>query len=630
MIRAAVACVLGLAAAASEAATTKVDHRTLYERAKQARVTLDKSAALQKKTAEWVRVIEAYRKVVNNYPQSPYCDNALRDIGDLYATMATKFKTPRYRTQAVEAYRDLVSEYPSSSLGEESLFKVFQLASASKDEKQIADATEAYLDAFPDGKNARAVKAVIKNKAAPSPPPPGTAKVFGSTLRFWSGPTSTRVVLELEKQVQILDQQRLTNPDRVFIDLADTRLHPKQGLQVFPVGDGILEDVNIGQNRPGVVRVVLKFKTARDHRVFFLPDPTRLVIDVNSTPPKTPAPAIAENFPTPAPGEFDPVGPTPTATPSPYTGTEPRPAPTPTPAARAEVRVAANPTAAPPPPPPREKRNGPNLYEQLGLGVRTIVIDAGHGGHDPGCSGPGGLQEKELVLSVALRLEKLIRSEIRGADVIMTRSRDEFVPLVERTAIANTKGADLFLSIHANSSPNRSASGLETYILSLARSREERELAQRENEMSEQSMHDLQGLIQAIEAKRDESVDFAATVQGAMVANLQPHNPLVKDRGVRRAPLLVLVGSNMPAILAEIAFLSNPHEERLLGTSDYRDRIARSLLVGVRQYLETVKRRPAPSPQLTANSRRSTVASSGRVLPPLPAEPTSRRSRSRR
>jgi len=629
MIRAALLCGLGLAAAASQAATTaKPDHHTLYERAKQARVSLDKSAALQKKTAEWARVIEAYRRVVNNYPQSPYCDNALLAIGDLYGVMSSRFKTPRYRTQAIEAYRDLVAEYPSSSYGEEALFKVFQLASASKDEKQVADATEAYLDAFPDGKNARAVKAVIKNKAAPSPPPPGTAKVFGSTLRFWSGPTSTRVVLELEKQVQILDQQRLTNPDRVFIDLGNTRLHPKQGLQVFPVGDGILEDVNIGQNRPGVVRVVLKFKTARDHRVFFLPDPTRLVIDVNSTPPKTPAPAIAENFPTPAPGEFDPVGPTPTATPSPYIGgTEPRPAPTPTPAARAEVRAASNPTA---PPPPREKRNGPNLYEQLGLGVRTIVIDAGHGGHDPGCSGPGGLQEKELVLSVALRLEKLIRSEIKGADVIMTRSRDEFIPLVERTAIANTKGADLFLSIHANSSPNRSASGLETYILSLARSREERELAQRENEMSEQSMHDLQGLIQAIEAKRDESVDFAATVQGAMVANLQPHNPLVKDRGVRRAPLLVLVGSNMPAILAEIAFLSNPHEERLLGTSEYRDRIARSLLVGVRQYLETVKRRPAPSPQLTANSRRSTVASSGRVLPPLPAEPTSRRSRSRR
>jgi len=478
------------------------------------------------------------------------------------------------------------------------------------------------------------VKAVIKNKAAPSPPPPGLAKVFGSTLRFWSGPTSTRVVLEMERQVQILDQQRLTGPDRVFIDLADTRLHPKQGLQVFPVGDGILEDVNIGQNRGNVVRVVLKFKTARDHRVFFLPDPARLVIDVNSTPPKTPAPAIAENFPTPAPGEFDPVTPTATPTPSPYAGAiEARPVPTPS---RAEVKTAGAATSSPPPVAVPVDPDGPiSIYKQLGLGVRTIVIDAGHGGHDPGCIGPGGLQEKDLVLDVARRLEKMVRSEIKGAQVIMTRSQDEFVPLVERTAIANTKGADLFLSIHANSSRNRTASGLETYILSFTRNREEQELALRENEMSEETFKDFQGLVQAITltGKRDESRDFAANVQGAMVANLRPHNSLVKDRGVRRAPLLVLVGSNMPAVLAEIAFVSHPQEEKLLRTSEYRDRIARSLLVGVRQYLEVINHKPAPTAsthQLTSNGRRSTVASSGRVLPPLPAEPTSRRSRSRR
>jgi N-acetylmuramoyl-L-alanine amidase len=629
MIRALVVCALGLAAAASEAATAKADHRTLYNRAKQAHTALTKSAALQKKTSEWTRVIEAYRSVVHHYPQSPYCDNALLAVGDLYGQMAARFKTPRYRTQATEAYRDLVAEYPSSSYGEEAMFKAFQLASASKDEKKVAEATEAYLEAFPDGKNARAVKAVIKNKAAPSPPPPGLTKVFADKLRFWSGPTSTRVVLELENQVPILDQQRLTNPDRVFIDLGTTRLHPKLTKQVFPVGDGLLESVHVGQNRPDVVRVVLYFKTARDHKIFFLPgqDNTapRLVVDVNTAPPDKPTTTVADGFPTPAPGEFDAI--TPTPTPSPYTGTiDARPAPTPTPAARAEVKVAETAPAPAVPAPTRNPDGRISLSQQLGLGVRTIVIDAGHGGHDPGCIGRGGQQEKELVLSVALRLEKLIRSEIKGAQVIMTRSRDEFIPLHERTAIANSKGADLFLSIHANSSPNRSASGLETYILSLARTREEAELAQRENEMSEQTMHDLQGLVQAIVAKRDESGDFASTVQGAMVANLKPHNALVKDRGVRRAPLLVLVGSNMPAILAEIGFLSNPQEERLVKTSEYRDRIARSLFVGVRQYLDTLNRRPAP--QLTANSGRSTVKTSGRVLPPL--EPSSRRSRSRR
>jgi N-acetylmuramoyl-L-alanine amidase len=627
MIRALVVCVLGLAAAASEAATAKPDDRTLYSRAKQAQTALSKSAALQKKTAEWTRVVEAYRRVVHNYPQSPYCDNSLLAIGDLYGAMATRFKTPRFRTDAITAYRDLVAEYPSSSYSEEALFKVFQLASASKEEKQIAEATEAYLEAFPDGKNARAVKAVIKNKAAPSPPPPGLARVFGDKLRFWSGPTSTRVVLEMEKQARILHQERLTDPDRVFIDLDNTRLHPKQGLQVFPVGDGLLEDVNIGQNRPGVVRVVLKFKKARDHKVFFLPaqgnTAPRLVIDVNSTAPEKPATAVADGFPTPAPGEFDAI--TPTPTPSPYTeAVGARPAPTPTPA-RADVKVAGDPA---PTPTPTSQDSRLSLAKQLGLGARTIVIDAGHGGHDPGCIGPGGQQEKELVLSVALRLEKLIKSEIKGAQVIMTRARDEFIRLDERTAIANTKGADLFLSIHANSSRSRTASGLETYILSMARNKEDEDLAARENEMSQETLKDLGGLVQAIllNSKLDESRDFAASVQGAMVTNLRPHNPLVKDRGVRRAPLLVLVGSNMPAVLAEIGFLSNPQEEKLVRSSEYRDRIARSLLVGVQQYLETLNR--APVQQLTANSGRSTVKTSGRVLPPL--EPPSRRSRSRR
>lgn len=625
MTRALVMGMLGLAAAA-ESATAKPDHHALYRHATTAHAKLNASAVLQKKTSQWISVIEAYRRVVHHYPQSGYCDNALLAIGDLYGGMSSRFKTPQFRTRAIEAYRALVAEYPSSPKSEEALYKVFQLAAASKDGKQIAQATEAYLEAFPDGKNARAVKAVIKNKAAPSPPPPGLGKVFGDTLRFWSGPTSTRVVLEMDKQVRILHQERLSNPDRVFIDLEDTRLHPKQSLQVFPVDDGLLQDVNIGQNRPGVVRVVLKFKTARDHKAFFLPDPVRLVIDVNSTPPEKPVPTtVAEAFPTPEPGEFDVA--TPTPTPSPYTGTvEARPVstPTPVPAPRADVRSAAHSSPAPTP------DHGPTLYRQLGLGVRTIVIDAGHGGHDPGCIGQGGLQEKELVLSVALRLEKLIRSEMKGVDVIMTRSRDEFVPLVERTAVANQKGADLFLSIHANSSRNRTASGLETYILSFTHNKEEQELAQRENEMSQETFNNFQGLLQAIAltGKRDESREFASSVQQSMVSNLRPHNPLVKDRGVRKAPLLVLVGSNMPAVLAEIAFVSNPQEEKLLRTSEYRDRIARSLLAGVRQYMETLNR--APVQQLTAKSGRSTVKSGGRVLPPLPVEPASRRSRSRR
>jgi N-acetylmuramoyl-L-alanine amidase len=281
-------------------------------------------------------------------------------------------------------------------------------------------------------------------------------------------------------------------------------------------------------------------------------------------------------------------------------------------------RVAAPAAAALPPPttaaapvPPQANRAGTySLARQLGLGARKIVIDAGHGGHDPGTIGRGGLQEKSLVLDVALRLEKLVRSEL-GADVVMTRSTDVFIPLEERTAIANARGADLFLSIHANSSRNPGARGIETYFLNFAKNRHAQEVAARENAISAATLKDLQGLVRAIalNSKIDESRDFAAAVQEAMVEQIRPHYPDVRDRGVHAAPFYVLIGANMPSILAEIAFVSHPHEERLLKGPEHRQRIARSLLEGVRVYLDALNR--TQTRQLTTRPRPSRVRTAG-------------------
>jgi N-acetylmuramoyl-L-alanine amidase len=248
---------------------------------------------------------------------------------------------------------------------------------------------------------------------------------------------------------------------------------------------------------------------------------------------------------------------------------------------------------------------------QLGLDARRIVIDAGHGGHDPGTIGRGGLQEKDLVLDVAQRLERLIRAELKGAEVVMTRSTDVFIPLEERTAIANTRKADLFLSIHANSSRSSRARGIETYFLNLAMNPHAEEVAARENAISEATIKDLQNLARAItlNSKIDESRDFAASVQRAMVDSLRSAYPAVQDRGVHTAPFYVLIGANMPSILAEIAFVSHPDEEKLLKRAEFRDRIARSLLEGVRTYLDAL--RGSQSRQLTGAAPRSTVAGRG-------------------
>jgi N-acetylmuramoyl-L-alanine amidase len=246
-----------------------------------------------------------------------------------------------------------------------------------------------------------------------------------------------------------------------------------------------------------------------------------------------------------------------------------------------------------------------SLARQLGLGARRIVIDAGHGGHDPGTIGRRGLQEKDLVLDVALRLDRLVRQEL-GAEVILTRSTDVFIPLEERTAIANSRGADLFLSIHANASRNAGARGIETYFLNFARSPHAEEVAARENAISAATLKDLQNLVKAIatNSKIDESRDFAAAVQENMVAGARQQHA-VADRGVHTAPFYVLIGANMPAVLAEIAFVTNPEDEKLLRDSDYREMIARSLLRGVRSYLEALNR--TQMRQLTDASRRSTV-----------------------
>lgn len=228
-----------------------------------------------------------------------------------------------------------------------------------------------------------------------------------------------------------------------------------------------------------------------------------------------------------------------------------------------------------------------SLIRALGLKIGRIVVDAGHGGHDTGTIGPNGLLEKDLVLDVALRLGKLLEDKL-GADVVYTRKDDTFIPLETRTAVANQNQADLFISIHANSSRDPSARGVETYYLNFTRSPEALEVAARENAVSETSVHDLQDLVKkiALKEKIDESREFAATVQKSLYTGEVAKNPGVKNRGVKKAPFIVLIGANMPSILAEISFVSNPTDERRLRTPEYRQRIAESLYLGVARYAQ--------------------------------------------
>jgi N-acetylmuramoyl-L-alanine amidase len=230
------------------------------------------------------------------------------------------------------------------------------------------------------------------------------------------------------------------------------------------------------------------------------------------------------------------------------------------------------------------------MIRVLGLKVGRIVLDPGHGGHDTGSVGPQGLREKDLVLDVAQRLGRLIEERM-GSEVIFTRSDDTFVPLEQRTEIANEAKADLFLSIHANSSPLRSAAGVETYYLNFTTSKGASDLASRENAGSKMTIYELQELLQkiALKDKVEESREFASRVQSALyTVSAKTTDARSKDRGVKKAPFVVLIGASMPSVLAEIGFVSNAHDESMMRREEYREHTAEALYKGISNYASSL------------------------------------------
>jgi N-acetylmuramoyl-L-alanine amidase len=249
-------------------------------------------------------------------------------------------------------------------------------------------------------------------------------------------------------------------------------------------------------------------------------------------------------------------------------------------------------------PPPPTADGEATLMRALGLKIGRIVIDAGHGGHDSGTLGAGGIEEKDVVLDVALRLGKLLHDRL-GAEIVYTRADDTFIPLETRTAIANKAQADLFISVHANSSEDDSARGVEVYYLNFTSDPEAMEVASRENAVSTQSVHQLSDLVKkiALKDKIDESRELAEDVDQSLYSGLTKGNEGLKNRGVKKAPFVVLIGANMPSILAEISFVTNPTDADELRRPEYRERVAESLYAGVARYAKAINgaKRPVPT-----------------------------------
>lgn len=456
-------------------------------------------------------------------------------------------------------------------------------------------------------------------------------------VRYWSSVDVTRVAIETSQDVEFTHKQ-LSNPPRVFVDLVNVRPHPSfKGIAyTIPVDDGLVQKIRVAPNQTLVTRVVLDLDEAAEISVGKLVNPTRIILDVrraagaasaaakpdeghqqqpeppasssspattSTTTPIKPAPLPPlRQQPLDAADQAKPLPPAPAI----RTGSEflaaKGVAPPSGPASSSLTRGGAIIATPPPPPAPRPAAAAaaasaarlpssapPSLTRVLGLKLNRIVLDAGHGGHDPGSSGPNGLVEKDLVLDVTLRLGRLLEEKM-GADVVYTRKDDTFVRLEERAPFANHQKADLFLSIHANSSPARSVVGTETYFLNRTESREELAVAARENAMAETSIADLSSLVKKIVSndKRDESRELAARIQAAAYEFTSATHGRVYNRGVRHAPFVVLIGATMPAVLVEIGFMSNPKEEALLKRGEHRQRLAEALYKGILNYSRTL------------------------------------------
>ena len=463
----------------------------------------------------------------------------------------------------IGAYEDIAQLFPASTYGDDALWHGAVLAADAFWEFGQQDDRTRALRLFKTLATRYPKSALVKqigshvqrlDAAQPTADELNPAAVRLKAIRRDALAGAMRVTLELEGEAAFRDEEMAGQP-RMFIDLQNTR--PAETLkdvtQAF--SDDLVRQIRVGPQVGTRTRVVLDLSARAPHTVYALYNPYRVVIDFarESTKDTKAVAATTKDMKIPATGSKSTT----------------------------EAKAVK--------PPAVNGRGGFSLSRQLGLGVARIVIDPGHGGYDPGAMNDG-VSEADVVLDVAMRLERVLTQQ-PGVEVVLTRRTNVYVPLEERTAMANRAGADLFLSIHANASEDDRARGIETYFLNFAPNPAAEAIAARENAASARTMRQLPDIVKAIALnnKIDESRDFASLVQSAMMERLKQGNKNMRDLGVKQAPFMVLIGATMPSILAEISFLTNPQEAALLRGTAYRQQVADALFNGIMRYQRSLK-----------------------------------------
>ncbi|GBC84902.1 N-acetylmuramoyl-L-alanine amidase AmiC [bacterium HR11] len=516
----------------------------------------------------WERLAAQFRTVYYRYPTHAVADDAVYMEAEVYARLFRTGARDEDWQQAVDRYKFLITEYPHSPWGPTALLRVADLYRAKALPEWASYVTEcarlfseARCQKVPDYKS---LLAQVRSARSEAPARPENVRARGLSvlqgIRYWTSPQYTRIVLDLSDAVSYRTGV-LRDPDRLYIDLDQTVLSRQirgQGWELPTHAH--LRQVRVGQYLPDTARVVLDFDRIKQHRIFILESPYRIVIDIFQRPWESAGQAQSRAE---------------AAT---------RPTETPAPSAPADRTEDA---AAREIPVPEANRSGTySIARQLGMKVARIMLDPGHGGHDPGAIGVGGLREKDVTLAIARRLREAILRRW-NVEVLMTRDDDRFVPLEERTAMANSQGVDLFISIHANASRDGRLHGVETYYLHWARDPHAMEVAARENAVSTAKLHELRKFVHLIlqNTKVEESRDLAEYLQKHLIGSVRSRYP-TRDLGVKSAPFYVLMGAQMPAVLVETAFLTHDREGRLLADPAFQDRVVQGLLEGLAAYLE--------------------------------------------
>jgi len=613
----------------------KLDLDAHYQKAKfYYNQLLNASSPLSADRENWIKGTRNFRRIYLAEPKSELAPACLFMLGRLYFDIFKKFGKGIDLGESLSYYRDVNTLFPGNRLADDALFAVGRiLYEEVSDPGRAADTFARIITDHPNGDMRSAAETELKrlSKYHEIPLP---EEMLGDTPvarltnilppKYWSSKDYTRIVVQTSGPTTYREEllERVgKRPRRLYIDFQNSYIEPRYRSPI-PIQDGLLKQVRTGQFSPDTVRVVLDIESISDYKIFSLPDPFRVVIDVKGQSKRQEIASVAPLAPPPAPPKL-PVKPGSSSSPektSAKDGKSVESATTgrSTAAAQTEKRLSSEqePVAEIPVPgttpiivlrdsrklvalaePRQQSRESTlepvvsepelSLAQQLGLGIGTIVIDPGHGGKDPGAIA-FGMKEKDIVLKTGKRLAVHLRKKL-GATVILTREGDTFLPLEERTAIANTNSADLFISLHINAHPSPDIRGFETYFLNLTTNAEAMRVAARENATSSHQLSELQDILSDImrNSKINESSRLADRVHESIDSGLVQSGFGVKDMGVKQAPFYVLIGAEMPAILIEIAFISNPDDADLLGDDVFIDKLAERISDGISEYART-------------------------------------------